>query len=46
MNEESNICYYTNRYNEQFRRIEHYERYSQMMPLLEEDTRNTVHFYC
>ena len=34
MNEESNICYYTNRYNEQLRRIEHYERYPQMMPFV------------
>ena len=36
MNEESNICYYTNRYNEQFRLIEHYQRYPQMMPFVGE----------
>lgn len=34
MSEESNICYYTNRYNKQFGQIEHYRRYPQMMPFV------------
>ncbi len=34
MSEESSICYYTNRYNKQFRRIEHYQQYPQMMPFV------------